>query len=217
MSWLRFLLLSLTVLALPQSPATALTLGDLVPGGGFASGDLIFDDFQGVVAGALSSDLSSYAVLPSGNGFGLGGPLTVTAGSGGTLSLSYRVTSLDPAQEISLAFLGFAPLVLGGGSFALVSATVEGVGLGAQGSLIVYDVVAGAVVADSLALAAGLTELRITQLIQLDASTGLLATTGAISSSFAVVPEPLTLLLMGWGLLGLALLGRARPERIRSR
>lgn len=217
MSRIRLVLLSLTVLALPAAPAAALTLGDLVPGSGFSSGDLMFDDFQAVTAGALSADLSNYAVLPSGNGFGLGGPLTVTAGSGGTLSLSYRVTTLDPAQEISLAFLGFAPLVLGAGSFALVSATVEGLGLGSQGSLLVYDVVAGAVVADSLALAPGLTELRITQLIQLDASAGLLATTGAISSSFAVVPEPLTVLLTGWGLLGLAVVGRPRPGKAGSR
>jgi hypothetical protein len=192
--------------------ASALSLASAVASG-FASGSLSFSGISVGITGGLSQDLDDYAVTPMGDGFSLSGALTAVAGQGGTLSLSYLVSTVDPADTIAAVATAFDGQVLGTGAFALAIGGFTDTTLHALGTTFVYELGAGnAMLSDGLSFAGAASAIRVTQTIQVDAHGpgALLAAVGAVQQQFLVLGEPDPWLLFGAGALGLYGLGRRR-------
>jgi hypothetical protein len=185
--------------------ARALTLADLAGGGSFSAGLLTFDDFEITVVGDLSPQLEDYAVQVLGDGFRVSGPLSAVSGDSGTLLVSYQVTA--PADLIEGAAL-FAPgIAIGSGSQAWVGESLLD-GADVLGSLFVFDIAGvGSSPADSVGFAP-VSHVEVAKSVHL--GSGLFAALTVVDQRFFVAPEPLTLLLLVVGLLGLAASGRQR-------
>jgi hypothetical protein len=194
----------LQAIALSHS-TRALTLSDLAAGGSFSAGPLTFDDFEISVAGDLSAQLDDYAVQVLGDGFRLSGPLSVLSGDSGTLLVSYRVSA--PADLIAGASLLAPGVAIGAGSQAWVGESLLD-GADVLGSLFVFDIAGvGSSPADSVGFAP-VSHVEVAKSVHL--GSGLFAALTVVDQRFFVVPEPLTLLLLVVGLLGLAASGRQR-------
>jgi len=198
-----FCALSLGAVLATAPSASALTLFDLNPGGGtptftVASG-LTFSNFHVTVAGALNPDLAQYPVLPQADGFLLSGPLFVAGGGFGTLLLSYEVTAMAPI--LVGASLSAPGLTIGAGALEMVGESLFGPAF--LGSLSAYDIEGvGTDPSDSIMF------VPVSQLLVAKTTTiggGLFAAVpSSIGQSFQLVPEPVSMLLLTMGLVGLA-------------
>jgi hypothetical protein len=185
--------------------ADALTLADLDAGDSFAAGTLTFSDFDVVVAGDLSIDLADYAVQVLGDGFRIAGPLTSALGDSGTMIVSYQVSAGGPLIEGASLL---APAVtIGPGSLAWAAEAVLGPALDVLGTLLAFDFGPVSDPDDSLSFAP-VSLLSVIKVIHVDS--GLVSALPFVEQRFAVVPEPMTLLLLAGGLAGLAIAGRRR-------
>lgn len=191
---------------LPQS-VRALTLADLDAGGGFAAGPLTFSEFDVVVAGDVSLDLSDYPVQALADGFRLSGPLTALLGEEATLLVSFVVEAASGwfVEGASL----FSPLVAAGdGSAALVSDSLLEPGGNPLATLLALNVFGdGSDFSDSAGFAAT-SRVEVVKVISL--TSGVFAAVPHVDQRFFTVPEPLTLVLLAGGLSGLAVAGRRR-------
>jgi len=196
----------LSVMALGLAPgARALTLADLAGGASFSAGLLVFDDFQITVVGDLSAQLDDYAVQVLGDGFRLAGPLSVLGGDAGTLLVSYSVTA--PTDLIEGASLFAGAVAIGAGSQAFVGESLLS-GPDVLGSLFVFDIAGvGSTPADAVGFAP-VSHVEVAKSVHL--GSGSFAALTVVDQRFFVAPEPLTLLLLVVGLLGLAASGRQR-------
>lgn len=206
---MRCIGLALVALSLALAPtAGALTLQDLNAGASFASSDggLTFDFDPGsiILGGSLPGDLLSYLVTPIVGGFQIDGPLAVVNGASGGLSLSYQVTAATGLLLDGAALL-VTGVAFGASALATVGETLSnGTGLGVLvtgfGAGVPTDGAAFAT-APSLGVATG------AQLLALGA--GEVASLQTLRQTFSLVPIPEleTGMLLGVGLLGLALFG----------
>jgi hypothetical protein len=168
---------------------------------------LTFSNFEVSLGGDLPLDLTDYPVQILSDGFRLSGPLSALFGETGTLVLSYDVNVSDPGGILGVSVFA-AGNVSGAGAQAYVAESLFGPANDPLGSLFVYAVSGvGTQVSDSLALA-GPTELHVVKTVSL--KSGTFAVVPFVDQHFVAVPEPLSLLLMGGGLLGLARVGRRR-------
>jgi hypothetical protein len=188
----------------PQA-ARALTLADLDAGGSFSVGALTFSDFDVLVAGDLSTDLSDYPVQLLADGFRLAGPLSVMFGEEATVLISYAVEAAAGIDSASL----FAPLVAAGtDSGALVSDSLLDENSDPLATLLALNVFGdGSDFSDAAGFAAT-TKLQVVKVISL--TSGVIAAVPHVDQRFSVVPEPLTLAMLASGLTGLAVSGRRR-------
>lgn len=206
-SWIRSMALAIALVAGVPHAAHALTLADLDAGGSFDVGSITFSDFEISVAGDLSVDLSNYPVQLLSDGFRIAGPLTMLLGGTGTLLVSYVAETTGPLLNGAKLF---APLVaVGPGSAALVSESLLGPGSVLVGTLLALAVEGGGppVLSDSVGFA-GVSRLEVVKVVGLQSS--ILATAPHVDQRFSVVPEPLTLVMLSGGLVGLTISGRRR-------
>lgn len=192
--------------AAPQS-AQALTLADLEAGGSFDVGALTFSDFDVLVAGDASADLSGYAVQLLGDGFRIAGPLSTLFDEEATLLVSY-VVEASGSFGIGGASL-FSPLVAAGdGAAALVSDAIfdaDGNPLAQLLALSVFGV--GSAFSDSASFAEE-TKLQVVKVVALGG--GVFSAAPHVDQRFLAIPEPITLAMLAGGLIGLAVTGRRR-------
>lgn len=206
--WFRSIALAIALVAGIPHAAHALTLADLDAGASFGVGSITFSDFEISVAGDLSVDLADYPVQLLGDGFRIAGPLTMLLGDEGTLLVSY-VAETAAGVFLDGAAL-FSPLVaVGSGAAALVSESLLGPGGVPVGTLLALNVDGGdpPVFSDSVGFAA-VSRLEVVKVVGLQSGT--VAIAPHVDQRFSVVPEPLTLAMVGSGLVGLALSGRRR-------
>lgn len=192
--------------------ASALSLANAVASG-FVSGDLSFSGLTVGITGDLSQDLGDYAVTPAGNGFSLSGAFTAVAGGGGTFSLSYLVSTLDPTASITGAATAFDGQALGTGALALAIGGFTDMTFQSLGSTFVYALGGGSsALSDAQPFAGTPNAVRVTETVQVDAHGlgALLAVVGAVQQQFLVVGEPEPWLLFVVGALGLYVLGGRR-------
>lgn len=206
-SWFQSIALAIALVAGVPHAAKALTLADLDAGGSFAVGSITFSDFEISVAGDLSVDLSNYPVQLLSDGFRIAGPLTVLLGGAGTLLVSYVAETAGPLLNGAKLF---APLAaVGPGSAALVSESLLGPGSVLLGTLLALNVEGGGlpVLSDSIGFA-GVSRLEVVKVVGLQSS--IFATAPHVDQRFSVVPEPVTLVMLSAGLVGLTISGRRR-------
>ncbi len=180
--------------------ASALTLADLDGGGSFSVAGLTFANFEATVTGDISLDLADYPVQLLADGFRLSGPLSVLLGDTGTLLLSYQVTAMDPiligAQLIA------SGTTIGAGAQAWVGESLLGPASEVLGSLFVYDIEGvGSDPSDAIGFAA-VSQISVAKTVNLGG--GLFAAVPVIDQRFQFIPEPVTMVLLTIGLVGLA-------------
>jgi hypothetical protein len=206
----RWLVVALAALVLTSSSlARALTLQDLNAGTAFASSDgtltFAFDPGSVVLNGTLPGSLVDYLVTPIVGGFQVSGPLVVANGALGGLTLSYQVTAglglLIEGASLVVTGVAFGASALGTAALTLSN----GAGLGTLVSGFGANVLADA---ETFAPVAGAQALLGTQLLAL--GLGEVSALTAIRQTYMLIPEAETALLLGSGLLGLALFGAPR-------
>jgi len=205
----RFPLGAALAIALTTAPpALALTLGDLVGGAPLSTASLTLDHFQAVATGSADPKFDDYAVQVLSDGFRISGPVSATLGQTGTLLLSYDVTTAEPG--ITGASLYSSGIAVGSGSQALVAESLSGPGNTTLGTLVVYDVVGVGTVPFAAASFGPVSELSVAETMQV--RSGVFAAVPFTDQHFVVVPEPLTFILLGAGMMGLFVGGRRRHE-----
>jgi hypothetical protein len=198
--------LVLAFAAIVPRGAGALTLADLDAGGSFSAGSLTFDDFDVVIAGDLSVDLTDYAVQVLADGFRISGLISAILGGSGTLLVSYEVSALSPI--ISGASLLAPGATVGTGAQALVVESLLGPGSEVLGELFVFDVEGVGAGLDDTAGFTPVSSVSVAKTVVVGG--GMLAAIPMLEQRFLAVPEPLPLILIGSGLAGLAIAGRRR-------
>lgn len=203
------------VLGFGSAPAGALSLADAVGGMGFAStdGSLTFDEFDAVVTGNLSPDLSNYELVAVDQGFRLVGPVGVADGEIGDILLSYSVVTAD-SLVIAGASLYANVRAIGSGSQANVAEDLFGAGQDPIASLFVFATGGGGFDPTDAAAFEPVASLRmVVKDIQVkSAGPAGIAAISIVEQTFAVVPEPATVLLVALGAGGLLVAGRRRQR-----
>jgi len=192
--------LGLAAVLATAGTASALTLADLDGGGSFSVAGLTFGSFEASVTGDISLDLADYPVQLLADGFRLSGPLSVLLGGTGTLLLSYQVTATDPI--LVGASLSAAGATIGAGAQAWVGESVFGPASEFLGFLFAYDIEGvGSDPSDFISFGA-VPQLSVAKTVNLGG--GLFAAIPSIDQRFQFVPEPVSMLLLTLGLVGLA-------------
>jgi hypothetical protein len=120
-----YILVGLLFVGAGLNQASALSLDALDEGGSLESGALTFSDFDVVVTGAVSADLSLYDVSAIDDGFAITGPISAADGEQGDLFIEFTVSvSSGAISGVGLSFNGAAA---GAGSAASVVETFEGI------------------------------------------------------------------------------------------
>jgi hypothetical protein len=198
--------LVLVLVAIVPRGAGALTLADLDAGGSFSAGLLTFDDFDIVIAGDLSADLTDYAVQVLADGFRISGPISAILGGSGTLLVAYEVSALS--SIISGASLLAPGATVGTGSQALVVDSLLGPGSVVLGSLFAFDVEGVGADPDDSAGFTPVSSVSVAKTVVVGG--GMLAAMPMVEQRFLVLSEPLRLILLGSGVAGLVIAGRRR-------
>jgi len=187
-------------------PATssALSLADLVvPGASFDAGNgTTFSEFAVRIKGrGLSRTLSDYLIVPTADGFELGGEFNNDP-KGGKIKLTYRVTGLDlsgaaiemPVNSGLEGYVSIKETVLGPGkNRRLIISTKRGL-------------TSDEVMFEALSTFAMRSKIRIRGDYFQNGSNAV------IDNSVTAVPEPTTALMLAAGLGGLAAAGRKRSR-----
>jgi hypothetical protein len=210
-SWLSVAAaLVLAFAAIGPRGAGALTLADLDAGGSFSAGLLTFDDFDIVIAGDLSVDLSDYAVQVLADGFRISGPISAILGGSGTLLISYEVSALSAI--ITGASLLAPGATVGMGAQAIAVESLLGPASEVLGSLFVFDVEGVGADPDDSAGFTPVSSVSVAKTVVVGG--GMVAALPMVEQRFIALPEPLHLLLLGSGLVGLAIAGRRRDVSV---
>lgn len=195
--------------------AGAITLAE-VDGGAlsFLSGDetLLFDNFQVVTSGDVSSDLTDYDIEILENGFrivALDSALSLSGGEFGDVVVSYDVWAQNDLL-IDGAVLDFVAAAAGAGALASVSEDLSTGGGGSFADLAVIVTGGGTAIPSDSVDFAPIAHIQVIKDIVANGDGGTSASIESVDQTFSVVPEPGTLLLIGPGIAGLALAGRRR-------
>ncbi len=203
-----------------SSPAMAtsyrlpgISLEDLVDGtlDGFDSrnGELTFTDFSADTSGIAPHKLKYYRLVPLGDGFRLYAPLVGLFGHDAGLDLDYRVEA-DEGLLIERVKVTLAGAALLGRSKA--TAEISDLGGDPLGDLEVKSrkFFFFGKTHDQTSLSRTVSEILMSE--DIDARAGLFSSAFKLDHHFKtqLIPEPTTALLMGLGLLGLAIAGRRR-------
>ena len=173
-----------------------------------STGSLTLEHFQAVATGSVDPNFDDYAVQVLPDGFRISGPVSATLGQTGTLLLSYDVTTAGPG--ITGASLYSSGIAVGSGSQALVAESLSGPGNTTLGTLVVYDVAGVGTVPFASASFGPVSELSVAETMQV--RSGAFAAVPFTDQRFVVVPEPMTFILLGAGMMGLFVSGRRRHE-----
>lgn len=202
--------------------ALAIPLSDLVGGASIASldGTITFSNFDAIVTGALSDDLSNYEVTALTTGFRLTGAFLVADGNIGDVVLSFTATA-GPGLAITDARLFFNGSFNGGDGVppGLGAGVTETIFAGGSGDPIANLSVAASsqgfeklVDTDSFAPQETIDVLKDIALSSFAGGDGSVTHISVVDQTYTVTPEPGTLLLGAMGLVGLAALGRKRAN-----
>mgnify|MGYP001428670957 CR=1 FL=1 len=224
---LRSNLLSLIVGALSlvglggqaQALAIPVSLSSLViPGATLTSedGNFTFSNFSAITSGAIPHNTGdNYMVLPLSNGFELTGGFLVADGNNGDMLLGYTVTAKSGIRitDVHLLMNGTFTGGVAGNAAAVSETILSGFTpiaiLSTSGSSGAGDVVG---LTDEFVFGTGYSTLNVKKDISVTTIAGGLRSVAHISvvDQTFTIPEPGTLLLGSFGLLGLASLGRRR-------
>ncbi len=217
------LLAGAVALAGVSGSALAVPLSVLVAGGSIdsADGTLTFSNFDAIVTGALSDDLSNYEVTALTTGFRLTGAFLVADGNIGDMVLSFTATA-DAGLQITNARLFFNGSFNGGDGVppGLGAGVTETIFAGGSGDPIANLSVAASSqgfekLVDTEALNPAQESIDVLKDIALSSfagGDGSVTHISIVDQTFTVTPEPGTLLLGAMGLVGLADLGRKRAN-----
>jgi hypothetical protein len=203
------------------SAASALTLDELANGGqSFVSGNgaLTFGEFDVTASSGLDPDLTKYTIEVIDDGFELRGPINAADGEQDDLFVAYSVTGSSAITGASLFFNGQTLPAVPGVAASVAEDFLDGANV--LGSLFVARTGGGLdQPSATLQLASPTASLRVEKDILVDSrfdqipdSTAAIASISLVRQQFevAVIPEPTTVLMLGAGLAGLAVAGRAR-------
>jgi hypothetical protein len=198
---------------LGAAPVQALSLADAVAGSSLSSmdGSLLFNDFSAVITGDLSADLSDYELVAIDQGLRFIGPVGVADGEVGDILLTYSVEASGDLMIIGASLFSNVRAI-GSGSFANVAEDVFGSGDDPMASLFVFATGGGGFDPTDSESFGPTSSLRlVVKDIQVSSSgPGSIAAISLVQQTFAVIPEPATLLLVALGSAGLVMVGRRR-------
>jgi len=219
---LRSNLLSLLVGALAlvglsgQAQASSITLTQAIASGiSSLDGNFTFSNFSAGITGAISHNTDDYLVKQLSNGFEITGAFLVADGNSGDMALDYTVTAKPGIRitDVHLfsngSFTGGVPGNAAGVIETIFDGSTPIANLSTSGSSGGGDVFG---LTDEFVFGASYTTLNVKKNISVTTIAGghgSVAHISIVDQTFTI-PEPGTLLLGSFGLLGLASLGRKR-------
>jgi len=221
---LRSNLLSLIVGALAlvglsgQAHASSITLTQaIVSGISSLDGNFTFSNFSAGITGAISHNTDDYLVTQLASGFELTGGFLVADGNSGDMALGYTVTAKPGIliTDVHLFMNGtFTPSGLPGNAAAVTETILDGstpianlATSGSSGAGDVFGLTADHVFGSTYSTLNVRKDISVTTIA---GGLGSVAHISIVDQTYTFIPEPGTLLLGSFGLLGLATLGRKR-------
>jgi hypothetical protein len=198
----------------PIATARAVSLSDRVPNAPVAGADLVRSGYEATVGADLVTSSRSYEPDFGTAGLTVMGPLAAEDGESSGMVLGWTATPRDPAYLFTVDAL-FAQGVRSSNASDEILWARPNLGVVPGGNLSVFE--SGAVDAiswDFLEISCALLALRVEDYLRLRhvLEPGEFDSNARIDGQLQPVPDPATSLLVGQGLLVLALLG---PRRIR--